>query len=239
MEYAIDFVTHSERPFFEESAGSRPPPRYAAFVALRDAYGRIQPAWSPQGIGFIEQTGAVQGRVIIRDADHVASENRLRFHEGQFPQVVAEPDASPSPWAAELHELRENLGLPITALVEALNVTRPAFYAWLRGEQPNRSNQRRIRVLSEVSEFWKGLNVGPMSRHWNLPAPSGGADLRATLMRADLSSEIFRSVLEKMGIGRRLLPPRASRPVLLDRASKAHRSFARRKAWGTTPDDVE
>jgi hypothetical protein len=78
-----------------------------------------------------------------------------------------------------------------------------------------------------------------MSRHWNVPAPSGGADLRSTLMRADLSLEAFQAVLKTLGIGQRLLPARASTPVLLDRSAKAGRSYARRKAWGTTGSDAE
>jgi hypothetical protein len=129
--------------------------------------------------------------------------------------------------------------LPITALVEALCVTRPALYSWLPGEQPNRSNQQRIRVLAEVAQAWRMLNLGPMSRHWNVPARSGGDDLRSTLKHPDLSPEKFHAVLKTLGIGQRLLPARASTPVLLDRSAKAGRPSARRKAWGTTGSDAE
>lgn len=239
MEHAIAFLSHSERPFFEEVAGSRPPPPYAAFVALRDTYGRMQPAWSPTGFGFIEQTGAVGCRVVIADREQMAPLNRLRFYEDKFPQVIADQNASSSPWAVEIQFLRENLGLPITAMVEALNVTRPVLYSWLRGAQPNRSNQQRIRVLSEVAEVWRKLNLGPMGRYWNVPAPTAGANLRSTLMRADVSVDIFQVMLGKLGIGERLLPARTSKPVLLDRVAKAGRLPARRKAWGTTSSDAE
>jgi hypothetical protein len=239
MEYALDSMLHSERPFFEEVVGSRPPTPYGAFVALRDAYGKRQPVWSPAGFGAIEHSGAAGGRVLIKDTEQFAPSNQLRFHEDQFPQVIADPPPSTSPWAAKIQSLREHLGLPITALVEALRVTRPALYSWLRGEQPNRSNQQRIRVLGEIAHVWRMLNLGPMSRHWNVPAPSGGADLRSTLTRADLSLETFQTVLTTLGIGQRLLPARASTPVLLDRSAKAGRSYARRKAWGRTGSDAE
>jgi hypothetical protein len=239
MEYAVNPMLHSERPFFEESVGSHPPTPYSAFVALRDAYDRKQPVWSPAGLGFIEQSGATGGRVVIRDNEQIARSNRFRFHEDQFPQVIADPPASTSPWAAEIQSLRENLGLPITALVEALRVTRPALYSWLRGEQPNRSNQQRIRVLAEVAQAWRALNLGPMNRHLNVPAPSGGADLRSTLTHPDLSLETFHAVLKTLGIGQRLLPARTSTPVLLGRSAKAGRSYAPRKAWGTTDSDAE
>jgi hypothetical protein len=239
MEYAVDLMLHSERPFYEASVGSRPPTPYGAFVALTDAYGRKQPVWAPAGFGFIEQSGATGGRVVIRDNEQLAPSNRFRFHEDRFPQVITDSPASTSPWAAQIQSLRENLGLPITALVEALCVTRPALYSWLRGEQPNRSNQQRIRVLAEVAQAWRMLNLGPMSRHWNVPARSGGADLRSTLTHPDLSPETFHAVLKTLGIGQRLLPARASTPVLLDRSAKAGRSYARRKAWGTTGSDAE
>lgn len=239
MEYAVDFLSHSERPFFEEVSGSRPPPSYALFVALIDAYGRMQPVWSPAGFGFVEQTDAAGCRVIIGDRGQIPPANRLRFHEEKFPQVIADQNANSSPWAAEIRSLRANLGLPITALVEALGVTRPAFYSWLRGEQPNRSNQQRIRTLSEIADEWRKLNLGPMNRYWNVPPPSGGGDLRSALMRGDISLDVFRAVLQKLGIGERLLPARASKPVVLDRAAKAGRSSARRKAWGTTSSDAE
>jgi len=239
MEYAINLMLHSERPFFEESIGSRPPTPFGTFVALRDAYDRKHPAWSPADFGFIEQSGATGSRVVVRDNAQFASSNRLRFHDEQFPQVIADPPASPAPWAAEIQSLRENLGLPITALVEALHVTRPALYSWLRGEQPNRSNQQRIRLLAEVAQAWQMLNLGPMSRYWNVPTPSGGTDLRSTMTDPELSVETFHAVLKTFGIGRRLLPPRASTPVLLDRSTKAGQPYPRRKAWGTTGSDAE
>ena len=239
MEYAVDFISPSDRPFFEESADSRPPPPYAIFIAFKDAFGRAPEAWAPTDFGFVEQTGAPSRRLATGNKNQTTAANTLHFYEGEFPEIVPDQDAAPSPWATEVRELRANLGLPITALVEALNVTRPAFYSWLRGEQPNRSNQQRIRLLAEVANVWRKLNIGPLSRYWNLPAPPGSSDLRSLLMREDLSLDLLQETLKKMGIGQRLLSPRKSKPLLIEREKKTGRSYAPRKAWGTTSTDSE
>jgi hypothetical protein len=63
--------------------------------------------------------------------------------------------------------------------------------------------------------------------------------LRSTLTHPDLSPETFHAVIKTLGIGQRLLPARASTPVLLDRSAKAGRSYVRRKAWGTTGSNAE
>lgn len=189
-------------------------------------------AWSLFGFDPVRQTG-----VCVRVVHPNWSQAQWHIAPEEFPSLVEDRVAA-SPWSRQLSQLRDALGLPITALAEALGVTRPAYYDWLRGEQPNRSNQQRIRALSEIAEAWERSGLGSMSRYWNVPSSAAGIDLRSLLTDPDISLERFNAATSNLRSGRRVLPKRESKPRALDQ-SEYRRTLPPRKPWGTTSSDAE
>ena len=239
MEHAVDLHAHLETPFKIEASAGSSWPRNCFLVRGNNLIGCDHVVVYPQ-LDYAHARHLATGAMIwIVDAEDICDGTNFLIAGRGFPQLISDVVAAPSPWKDEVDRLRRALGLPITGLVEALQVTRPTFYEWLRGEQPNRSNQARIRVLAEIARVWSSLNLGPMSRYWNLPMPSASADLRAVLTNSELSLEQFNTAVAHLGIGKRLLPARTSKPPGSAHAGGETKHRSRRKAWGTTPPNVD
>jgi len=142
-----------------------------------------------------------------------------------------------SPWSAHVSALRRDLGLPVGDLVEALGVSRQTYYDWLRGEDPNPNNQKRIAALAGIAMEWSALGRGTMARYWRLPAPPRGVGLREFLTRPDISIPDFHEVVAQLGLARRLLPPRTSKPRVNASKPGSRPIHALRKPWRVEPDD--
>jgi hypothetical protein len=142
-----------------------------------------------------------------------------------------------SPWTAHVSALRKDLGLPVGALVEALGVSRQTYYDWLRGEAPNPNNQKRIASLAAIAMSWSALGRGAMTRYWHLPAPPEVVGLREYLTGPDISVEQFQIVVARLGLARRLLPPRTTKPRVGTSKPGSQRKYGVRKPWHVEPDE--
>lgn len=165
------------------------------------------------------------------------SENWLGYEAKHFPTAHAVP-ADDSPWSAHIASLRKDLGLPVGELVQALQVSRQTYYDWLSGELPNLNNQKRIAELAVIASAWQALNLGEMRRYWQLPAPSAGASLREYLTGANLAVGDFHSIVGGLGLGRRVLPARASKPRI-NPGKPSRPNYGVRKAWHVESDDKD
>lgn len=154
-----------------------------------------------------------------------------------FPALI-ESAVVESPWTKHIIALRNDLGLAVGALVEALGVSRQTYYDWLRGEIPNPNNQRRIAALAAIGTAWVTFDRGPMNRYWQLPTQPGIVGLREFLISQTISVEQFRTVLTNLGLGRRVLPPRTTKPRTV--TNDAHsRRYGSRKAWHVEPKESD
>lgn len=163
-------------------------------------------------------------------------ENWLSYEAKSTPTVHPVP-VGQSPWSVHIVSLRKDLGLPVGVLVEALRISRQTYYDWLGGEVPNLNNQKRIADVAAIGTAWAALGLGEMRRYWQLPAPSAGANLRQFLTGADLSIEGFQSIVGRLGLSRRLLPARVSKPWPIP--GKPPRRHGNRKAWHVERDDKD
>ena len=161
------------------------------------------------------------------------------FRTQQFPAALARDPPFNSPWIDHINRLREDLGLSVGALVEALGVSRQTFYDRVRGELPNSSNQVRIGTLASIASEWSALGLGPMSRDRQLPGCSPGASLRNLLSDPNASVTDFLRLVSQLGLARRLLPPRSSKPRLISATTRTKRRTVGRKPWHIESDDHE
>lgn len=161
----------------------------------------------------------------------------LRCAAQSFPTLfsVAVDESS---WAAHVSALRKDLGLSVGALVEALGVSRQTYYDWLRGEDPNPNNQKRIAALAAIAMAWSALSRGAMARYWQLPAPKG-VSLREFLTRPEIPVEEFNEVVAGLGLTRRLLPLRTTTPRVSTIKPGTQRIHGVRKPWHVEPDDQD
>ncbi len=160
----------------------------------------------------------------------------LRCTAESFPTLFSVA-VKESPWAAHVSALRNDLGLPVGALVEALGVSRQTYYDWLRGEDPNPNNQKRIAALAAIAMAWSALGRGVMARYWQLPAPPKGVGLREFLARPEIPVEEFHDVVARLGLTRRLLPPRMTKPRARSAKPGTKRTHGLRKPWYVEPDE--
>jgi transcriptional regulator with XRE-family HTH domain len=142
-----------------------------------------------------------------------------------------------SPWTAHVTALRNDLGLPVGALVETLGVSRQTYYDWLRGEIPNPNNQKRIAALAAIAMAWSALGRGAMARYWQLPAPPETLSLRGFLTGPEISVDQFKDVISRLGLTRRLLPPRTTKPRVRLSKPFGQRNYGLRKPWNVEPDE--
>jgi transcriptional regulator with XRE-family HTH domain len=164
-------------------------------------------------------------------------ESWLGYESKHFPTAHAVP-ADDSPWSDHIASLRKDLGLPVGELAQALQVSRQTYYDWLNGELPNLNNQKRIAELATIASAWQALNLGEMRRYWQLPAPSAGASLREYLTGAYLAVGDFHSIVRRLGLGRRVLPARVSKPRI-DPVKPTRPNYGVRKAWHVESDDKD
>ena len=155
----------------------------------------------------------------------------------RFPALI-ESAVVESPWTKHIIALRNDLGLAVGALVEALGVSRQTYYDWLRGEIPNPNNQRRIAALATIASAWVTYGRGPMNRYWQLPTQPEIVGLREFLIGQTISVEQFRIVVANLGLSRRVLPPRTTKPRTVTNGANSRR-YGARKAWHVEPKESD
>lgn len=110
-------------------------------------------------------------------------------------QAAARPIASSKAMATRL--IKE-LGLPITALSDVLDVERKTIYDWLnKGAEAQDRTAERLRVLDEAFEGERDGSLHFVHRFWNRSA-SGGASLRDVLMAETLDKERIRAAIDAL-----------------------------------------
>jgi transcriptional regulator with XRE-family HTH domain len=179
---------------------------------------------------------ATTGAMYVLAFEAAGHDALLRCAAESFPALFSVA-VNESPWAAHVSALRKDLGLSVGALVEALGVSRQTYYDWLRGEDPNPNNQKRIAALAAIAMAWSALGRGAMARYWQMPAPPKGGSLREFLARPEIPIEEFHEVVARLGLTRRLLPPRTTKPRVRSIKPGAQRIHGVRKPWYVEPDD--
>jgi hypothetical protein len=76
-----------------------------------------------------------------------------------------------------------------------------------------------------------------MARYWQLPAPPKGIGLRDFLAKPELSVEEFHDVVAHLGLTRRLLPPRTTKPQARENKPAIKQAHGVRKPWHVEPQD--
>jgi transcriptional regulator with XRE-family HTH domain len=215
----------------------RQEPRNMATTTLVSS-GTILGGYYGHQLAFINWLGASNtGAMWVIYLEPSTSENWLGYEAKHFPTAHAVP-ADDSPWSSHIASLRKDMGLPVSELVQALQVSRQTYYDWLSGELPNLNNQKRIADLAVIASAWQALNLGDMRRYWQLPEPSAAASLREYLTGSNLAIEDFHLIIGRLGLGRRLLPARASKPRL-NPGKQSRPNYGVRKAWHAEPDDKD
>ena len=215
----------------------RQEPRNMATTTLVSS-GTIFSGYDGHQLAFINWLGVSNtGAMWVIYLEPSTSENWLGYEAKHFPTAHAVP-ADDSPWSDHIASLRKDFGLPVGELVQALQVSRQTYYDWLNGELPNLNNQKRIAELATIASAWQALNLGEMRRYWQLPAPSAGASLREYLTGANLAVGDFHSIVRRLGLGRRVLPARLSKPRI-DPVKPTRPNYGVRKAWHVESDDKD
>jgi transcriptional regulator with XRE-family HTH domain len=181
-------------------------------------------------------SAATTGAMYVLAFETAEHDALLRCAAESFPTLFSVA-VNESPWAAHVLALRKDFGLSVGALVEALGVSRQTYYDWLRGEDPNPNNQKRIAALAAIAIAWSALGRGAMARYWQLPAPPKGVGLREFLARPTIPIEEFHEVVAHLGLTRRLLPLRTTKPRVRSVKPGTQRIHGVRKPWYVEPDD--
>lgn len=125
--------------------------------------------------------------------------------------------------AEQLTVVQNYLSLNTTELAQALNVSRPTVYSWLKHEQePHVSNFERIGLLYECARAWERLSAKPLGTFVRQPV-FGGQSLLQILSVENLDMDRARQALEAFS--------RVS-------AAQAQRSTRKRAAYFESPEHV-
>lgn len=113
----------------------------------------------------------------------------------------------------QLAAIQRNLSLNVSELSNALAVTRPTIYAWLRAEkEPQPENLARIQQVYRIARFWRSMSAHPVGNLRNAIQESTGRSLIGELSASHLDENALRSTLTTL---------RAAAPDVLRRRSIA------------------
>lgn len=95
---------------------------------------------------------------------------------------------------ARISKIRGQLSLNMKQVADAMQVGRPAVYAWFQGATPRDGQQQRLKELHDIADKWRSLSSVPVGKYLIIPLENGASLL--DLIRAnDLDhTEINRAI---------------------------------------------
>jgi hypothetical protein len=96
-----------------------------------------------------------------------------------------------------ISEIRSRLSLNLKQVADAMQVRRPAVYAWLQGANPREAQQTRLKELRDIAKTWSSLTDKPVGKYLIAPL-AGGASLLELLRAPELNRAAINQAMEEI-----------------------------------------
>ena len=111
----------------------------------------------------------------------------------------------------KLATIQQYLSLNVTQLSQALGVTRPTIYAWLKAEaEPQSVHVSRIQKLYSIARTWRAKSTLPIGQLLTTVVPSSGRSLLDILTNASVDEAEANTLLAQLKLIQESVPRRKS-----------------------------
>lgn len=123
------------------------------------------------------------------------SGSQISVSTGPRPRLVENAEDISAP--GRISAIRSRLSLNLKQVAGAMQVGRPAVYAWLQGANPRESQQIRLKELRDIAKTWSGLTDKPVGKYLIAPL-AGGASLLELLHSPKLNGAAINQAMEEI-----------------------------------------
>lgn len=158
-------------------------------------------------VGLMVGTGGVANAGSLRS---VSPSSDLKFTVCTDQRQKMEPEED-FLIQGKLAAIQQYLALNVTQLSQALGVTRPTVYAWLKAKaDPQPIHLARIQRIYSVARRWRAMSSFPMGQLLTTVVPSSGKSLMDVLIEDTLSETETNLVLAQLKLVGESVPRRKS-----------------------------